>query len=89
MNPSRDLAQKLVAKGAAGTGDLVHRQPGAPQLHRVANASLRQVGEVDRQHVHRDPPGQGRAASPDQYRSPGWRGTRIAVGVAEIGRAHV
>ncbi len=44
-NPSRDLAQKLVAKGAAGTGDLVHDNP-AP--HNSTGSPTRASGRSER-----------------------------------------
>ena len=85
-NPSRDLAQKLVAKGAAGG------RPRPPTTRRPTTPPGRQreppAGRRGRPPACPSRPARpGSRGVPDQYRSPGWRGTRIAVGVAATDRA--
>src|SRR5881397_2733523 len=75
-------AQQLVADGARRCRHVVDRQPFAPEHDRAADRRLRDVGQIDDEHVHRHPTGGAYLLPANQNRRPARGVPRIAIRIA-------
>jgi hypothetical protein len=74
--------QQFVGNGAGSGGQFLDRQVRAPELDPIADRHRRQVGDIDRNHVHRHAAGQRRALSADQHRCAVGNAARQAIAIA-------
>ena len=87
-HPRGHLAQQLIADRPRRLGDLLHRQPLAPEDHLLPDGRLRALAQIQAEHVHGNPPHDRHPLAIDQYRRAAGHVARIAVAVADGHHAH-
>src|SRR5690606_8544738 len=79
----RNLAEQLVADSAAGLRHFIHGNGIAPQLDAITDHGIRNIGQVDGDHVHGDTPDHLGALPAHGNRRRVGGMTRIAIAIAD------